>query len=50
MASKTTHVTTSAMPKKASAEGEKSRLLTTAPVRLGRNVSGQSRKGLGKPY
>ncbi len=43
---KTTHVTTSSMPKR---EGTTDRRIAVAPVRLGRNVSGQSRKGLGKP-
>ena len=43
---KTTHVTTSSMPKKA---GVTDRRIAVAPVRLGRAVSAQSRKGLGKP-
>jgi len=46
---KTTHVTTSAMPKAAGKSGDKSTRMTTAPVRLGRAVASQSRKGLGKP-
>lgn len=49
MASKTTHVTTSTMPKASGKEGQGDRRVVTMPVRLARNVGGQSRKGLGKP-
>lgn len=44
---KTTHVTTSAMPK---GYGKESRHVTTAPVRKGPDVKGQAKKGLGKPH
>lgn len=44
---KTTHVTTSALPK---ASGKQSRHVITAPVRKDQNVKGQSKKGLGKPH
>lgn len=44
---KTTHVTTSNSGLKAGATPRK---LAAAPVRLERKVSGQSKKGLGKPH
>lgn len=47
MATPRTVVTTSKMPNTKGTE--KSERLVSAPVRLSRNVSGQSRKGLGKP-
>lgn len=47
---KSTHTVSSAMPKTPERQGNKSIRLTVAPVRKGRDISGQSKKGLGKPY
>ena len=47
---KSTHVVSSAMPKTEDRQGQKSVRFTVAPVRLDRNVGGQSKKGLGKPH
>lgn len=44
---KTTYVTTSAMPKRPDAEGQKSRALSTAAPPCPRNVAGQNRRGTG---
>lgn len=46
---KSVHVVSSTMPKAPGKTGEHCRAYVTAPPRLGRNVSGQSKKGLGTP-
>lgn len=46
MATPRTVTTTSKMQ---NTKGQQSERLVTAPVRLPRNVAGQSKKGLGKP-